>query len=532
MITWFSTGALRAGGAGLLLGALGLLAAGGARAEEAAAPSAKAREKKDLSEARLASARAAAGAGRAAEARALFGEALAAGLAADGQASADAAAPRPASVVSIANEQPDERAVEATPAPPDSAPVPAAAPPVAAAPEAPGDADARRRQELARETAEREDARREAERAATPAGVPVVAAQPSAPPGRAPAAFQAGVRLSPLAKDATGAQHLSAGLAFGWVAIATPGGRGSVVLDLESSRWQPGRNDRTDRAQVAFYGLGFDWTVPFASGGTGLFVGAEVAGGVLQSSTMTTAEVHNDGVLQVMPHVGGAVAYRGVGLFADAGWRFQLLADDQSGQARVGGVVVQGGLRLDMERGEVTGARAFDLGYTARFISPNGSRIWSRYGGVFGAASGPLVAHEVDVTTNAFLPAALHMDQGLALTYVGAGQDGGGGALTMLGLGWLGTWHAFATHQLFDPFVGLRLGFVYISNDDAGPTGTFQYTKQVGLTASGMAGLDVAMLRRVALRAGVAYDAVGYANNKSNASLSGYAVLAGVVVRP
>jgi hypothetical protein len=531
MITWFSAGVLRARGAAVLLG---LLAAGAARAEEAPAPppSAKVREKKDLSESRLAAARAAAGAGRAADARAGFGDALAAGLAAQAQALAEVEAPRPASVVSLANEQPaEERAAEAPPAAPAEA-VPAPAP-AANEREAPGEADAKI-QALAREIAEREardKAQRDAEREAALAGVPVIAAPAPAPPAAPPAAFQVGARFFPLAKDASGAEHLAAGIAFTWLTMATSRGRGSIVVDLESSRWQPGRDDRMDRAQVAFYGLGFDWTVPFASHGTGVFVGAEAAGGVLQTSTALSPDVHNDGVLQLMPHAGAAVAYRGVGVFADAGWRFQLLADEASGHARAGGVLLQGGLRVEMERGDARDTRAFDLGYTARFISPNGSRIWSHYGGVFGATSGPLVAHELDVTTSAYLPAALHMDQGVALTYVGAGQDGGGGALTMVGLGWLGTWHAFATRQLLDPFVGLRLGFVYISNDDAGPTGTFQFTKQIGLVASGMAGLDVALLRRVALRLGVAYDAVAYANNKADASLSGYAALAGVVVR-
>ena len=97
------------------------------------------------------------------------------------------------------------------------------------------------------------------------------------------------------------------------------------------------------------------------------------------------------------------------------------------------------------------------------------------------------------------------MEQGLALTYLGAGQDGGGAALSMVGIGWLGTWHAFATRQLFNPYLGLRLGVVVISSGDAT---TFEYKRQAAFFASGMAGVDVSVLRRLALRLGVAYDAV------------------------
>ena len=130
------------------------------------------------------------------------------------------------------------------------------------------------------------------------------------------------------------------------------------------------------------------------------------------------------------------------------------------------------------------------------------------------------------MTTNAYLPR--HADHGLALTYLGADQTGGGAPLHVVGLGYLGTWHAFATRQLFNPYAGLRLGLAYISNGDAS---TFDHTKQLGGVAAAMAGVDVGVHRRAALRLGVAYEAVTYANDVANASLSGYAVEAGVIVR-
>jgi hypothetical protein len=523
MITWFSAGRplVRRAAFAAMLGALGL-GAGAARAEEPA-PSAKAREKLELSEARLAAARAAAAAGKAADARALYGQALAARLAAEAQVLAEREAPRPTSVVSPANEQAAEEVAAPAPEPDAEA--------ARARQEAEERAARERAESAAREEARKEEERRaEAERAAALSPVPTVITIPAVElPRPPPAVFQAGLRFVPRVQDATGADHAAAGLAFTWLTRATPYGRASAVVDLESTRWQPGRGDTTDRAQVAFYGLGLDWTVPFATHGTGLFVGAEAAAGVLQTSRMTTPTVGTDGVLLLTPHVGGAVAYRGVGLFVDAGWRFQLLADAAaSGQAKQDGLVLQGGLRVEMPRGETSDGRAFSLGYTARFYSPNGSRVWNRYGGLFNADAGPLVGHELALTTGAGLPRALHLDYGVALNYLGASQDGGGAALSMLGLGALATWHAFATHQLLNPYGGVRVGFAYISSDDAT---TFQYKRQVSPVFSFGAGLDVAVLRRVALRLGVAYDVVDNANAVDNASLSGYAVEAGLAVR-
>ena len=429
-------------------------------------------------------------------------------------------------MTSLANEQPAEEA----PAAP-IADAEAAAEAQRAAEKERAEASARERKQRNqrnREEALREEARQQSLREAQPeAPLVVVALLPLAP--SPPLEFEVGVRSALMAKAPDGSKHVGTGLVFTWLTFATPGGRGSVVVDLESTRRVSGRNDTMDRGQVGFYGLGFDWTLPFASHGTGLYVGAEAAGGVLQSSTAMTTNVATEGVLQLMPHVGGAVSYRGFGLFADAGWRFQLLADSAtSGQASAGGLVLQGGLRVEMAPSATRETSDFNLGYAARLYSPNGSRVYTRYGGVFGADSGPLVAHELLLTTSAYLPRALHMDQGLALTYLGADQDGGGTALTMLGIGWLGTWHAFATRQLFNPYLGLRLGVVAISTGDAT---TFEYKTQAAFVASGMAGVDVAVLRRLALRLGVAYDAVNNSNNKDNASLSGYAVEAGVIVR-
>jgi hypothetical protein len=543
MITRFSVVALCARLATLALAfAFVQAGAGGrpARADEPAPPapeapkSDKARAKQELSEARLAAARAAAGSGKkGVDARALYGQALAAGLAAVGQAAADAEAPRPSSTTSVANEQPggDE-------------PAAAPEPPVAAAPEDEAAARARAAQEqeqkqenaerVARERADAAAAetkrREEAEalrRAAAPVAAPVVVAV--APPPRAPSpplAFQIGERSAFAAKDSAGGHHVSGGLVFTWLTFATTRGRGTVVVDLESTRFRAGRNDTMDRAQVAFDGLGFDWTVPFASRGTGLFVGAEAAAGVLQSSTAMSSVVQTDSVLQLMPHVGGAVSLGAVGLFADAGWRFAVLAG--SGAGSVGGLVAQGGLRVEMNPGEAPAPGAFEVGYAARFYAPNGSAIYKNYGGLPGSSgSGPLLEHELFVTTKAGLPA--RADAGLAVTYLGADRADSGAGLHVAGLGVLGTWHAFATHQLVNPYLGLRLGVEYISNQDSA---TFEYAKQVGLLGAGAAGIDVGLHRRVALRLGVAYDVVAYSTNQPNASLSGYAVEAGVLVRP
>ena len=520
MITWFSAAAFRPSA---LLGlALAALAALPARADEPpSAPavrlSAKAREKRRAAEAHLAAARAAAGAGKAADARALYGQALAAALAAYGQEAADGGAPRPTSVTSLANAQPREELETATEAPTE-APVETsaeaqAAPPPEAAPD--------------EETAT-EAPRRTAPPARAPVAVaraPLARVAPAAAGAAAAPVFQVGLRGTLSATDPAGGHHLGGGLVFTWLTFPIARGRGAAVVDLESTRWRPGRADTTDRAQVAFYGLGFDWTFPFASGGTGLFLGAEVAAGVLQGSTMTTPAVQTSGALELMPHVGGALAHRGFGLFADAGWRVQLLSSAALGKASEGGLVVQGGLRVEMPTGGES--HAFDLGYTARVYAPNGSSVYGRYGGLpLARGAGPLLEHELRLTTNAYLPR--HVDHGLALTYLGADQIGGGAGLHVVGLGYLGTWHAFATRQLFNPYAGLRLGLAYIWNGDAS---TFDHARQVGGVAAAMAGVDVAVHRRAALRLGVAYQAVTYANDVANASLSGYAVEAGVIVR-
>jgi hypothetical protein len=524
MITWFSAGVPRARRKALTVGIVWLLS-GAARAEEVPAPKGQDRQadKQALVESRLAAGRAKAGAGRAAEASALYGQTLAAALGGMAEAYALAPAPRPTSVVSPANEQPAlEAEAPAAPAEDEAAARRAA--------EEQAAREAAERQAAAREAATRQEAQRreEASRAALAAAVPVLVAPAPAPPApERPLAFQIGYRSAIAARDPGDGKHASSGLVFTWLTVTSAHGRGAVVVDLESTRLQAGRNDQSDRAQAAFYGLGFDWTVPFASHGTGAFVGAEAVAGVLQSSTMSTPTVGKDGVLQVMPHAGAAVAYRGFGLFADAGWRFQLLADEAtSGKASVGGLVVQGGLRVEMEPGAARSTPSLDVGYVARLYSPNGSRVYGRYG--LGDGTGPLYQSEVVVSTNALVPRVLHMDNGLAVTYVGAGQAGGGPGLHMAGLGWIATFHAFATHQLFNPYAGVRLGFLYISNDDSS---TFQYAKQVGLVASGLAGVDVGLHRRVALRLGVAYDGVAYANNVADASLSGYAAEAGLLIK-
>jgi hypothetical protein len=481
-------------------------------------------------EARLTAARAAAGAGRVAEARALYGQALAAGLVEHAQALLDAGEPRPTSVTSLANEQPDE--LPEAPAVPE------------AAPRANEELEAQAREAAEREAAEkhnealiaRERAAREEEarwRAAEAArAAAVVVAAPAPLTLEPPAVFQVGLRAGLSATDPDGGKHRGAGLMFTWLTFATPRGRGAVVVDLESTRFRAGRDDTMSRGQVAFYGLGFDWTLPLATRGTGLFLGAEATAGVLQGSTTTSSIVQSGGVVQVMPHAGVGVAYQGVGLFADAGWRVQVLRP--AGSASESGLVLQGGLRVEMAAGDARAPSgfdrgSFDLGYAARIYAPNGSNVYRRYGGLpFASGTGPMLGHELTLTTGAYLPR--HADHGLSFTYLGADLAGGGAGLHILGLGYVATWHAFATRQLFNPYVGLRLGLDYISSGDKTST-TFSYAAQVGAVASGSAGVDVGIDRRVALRLGVAYDAVAYANRVPNGSLSGYAALAGLIVR-
>jgi len=544
MITWFSAmAAPRARHAALGLVCVGALLALSSRAARA-------------DEARLTAARAAAGAGRVAEARALYGQALAAGLVEHAQALVDAGEPRPTSVTSLANEQSDE--LPEAPAAPEAAPranapradAPRADAPRADAPRASDDeVAAQAREAAAREAAEREAAAKhnetllareraareeearwravEAARAAT-----VVAASPALPAPEPPAVFQAGLRAGLSATDPDGGKHRGAGLMFTWLTFATPRGRGAVVVDLESTRFRAGRDDTMNRGQVAFYGLGFDWTLPLARNGTGVFLGAEATAGVLQGSTKTSSIVQSGGVVQVMPHAGAGVAYRGVGLFADAGWRVQVLSP--AGSASESGLVLQGGLRVEMAAGDARAPTgfdrgSFDLGYAARVYAPNGSNVYSRYGGLpFASGTGPMLGHELTLTTGAHLPR--HADHGLSLTYLGADRAGGGAGLNVVGLGYVATWHAFAARQLLNPYVGLRLGLDYISSGDKTST-TFSYAAQVGAVASGSAGVDVAVARQVAVRLGVSYDAVAYANRVPNGSLSGYAALAGLIVR-
>jgi hypothetical protein len=334
-----------------------------------------------------------------------------------------------------------------------------------------------------------------------------------------------GFRSALTATDPTGDHHLGGGLMFTWLAYASKHSRAALVLDLESTRWTSGRGDMTNRNQAAFYGLGFDWTMPIAFKGTGLFLGAEATYGVLQSSVMTSTAVNTDWVLQLMPHAGVGVAFHGVGLFADAGWRFQVFKDDStSHSAGVDGLVVQGGVRVDMNEGRDVES-TWNIGYTARAFTPNGRNVYSRYGGLpLTSGAGPLLGHEFTLTG---IGRGGSIEQGAAFIYTGADDSGGGAALKMMELSYVLTWHAFDTHQVFNPYLGTRLGFSKVSGDAAilGSDSSYLFV------AAALAGIDISLGQSFAIRGGVAYDGMLGDDFTGDSAVSGYALEAGLLFR-
>ena len=472
----------------------------------------KTADKHRLAVARLAAARVAAGAGRVAEARGLYDAALGAALL----------------TLPIEREVPDDTSADAsatpttTEAPPPAAPAePTPAEAEAAAGRARAEAEAARAEE-AKEAVKQEEERRSV--APSPAAPVVVVASAPPPAPAPPLAFQVGIRTASSAKDVSGVHHPDdAGLMFTWLTFAEPYSRAAVVVDLESTRWRSAREDTMNRGATAFYGLGLDWSVPLVSRGNGLVLGAEVMGGLLQS---TAGDAVSDGlVAQLMPHAGVISTLGNVGVFLDAGWRFQLLRESSLGQASEAGFVFQGGLRVEMRERE-SPPLGLDVGYSARFYAPNGSNIYTRYGGLpLTSSKGPLLGHELTLTTGERAPPGAQ--HGLAVTYLGSAR-GSGPSLEMIGLGYVFTQHAFRTRQLLNPYLGAQLGAVLIVSDDPA---TFSGKSELGVVGTRRAGLDVDVARRVLLRAGFSYDAVGYTNDVANGSLSGYAVEAGAIIR-
>jgi hypothetical protein len=471
----------------------------------------KTEDKQTLAEARLAAAREAAGAGRAADARGLYEGALGAALLTLPVGSPPEEPAADEGVAPVAAPAPGEDTAAAEAAAAERARVAAEA------------AEAAKQQQVARD----EEARRAAA-APPPAPVVIAPAAPlvvARPASRAPLAFSAGLRSTGAAKDSGGGKHVDAGVMFTWLTFARSWSRVALVVDLESTRWRSAREDATSRGATALYGLGVDWSVPLSLGALSLVGGAELLGGVLQSSADNSPLV-NDGLsLQLMPHVGAQVMFREVGVFLDGGWRFQLAESSSVGQASEGGAVVQGGLRFEMEEG-APAPRGYDVGYTVRFYAPNGSNVYARYGGLPATNStGPLLGHEATLTTNEGLPTGA--EHGVALTYIGSDRASGP-SLTVIELGYLLTWHAFKTRQILNPYLGAQVGVAYIKSDDAT---TFSSASLFGAVGVLRAGLDVAVARRVRLRAGFAYDAVADSNDVSNSSLSGYSVEAGAIIR-
>ncbi len=385
----------------------------------------------------------------------------------------------------------------------------------------------------------KEEAKKKEEKAAEkPKEEPVVTATPDAVVTKATGTtasdegeptFEVGLRSALFAKDQAGDHHVGKGLMFTWMAYASRHSRLALLLDLESTRLTTGRADGSNRNQTGFYGMGVDWTLPIAFHGTGLFVGAEATYGVLQSSlaaTSTVAEsLTTDWVLQLMPHAGAGFAFRGVGLFADAGWRFQLFKNDSSKSASVGGLVLQGGVRVDMAEGSERD-KTFDIGYTARAYAPNGSAAYKRYGGLpFTSGGGPLLGHELTLMGNSNKSPSF--EQGVAFIYMGADGTSGASALKLYELSYVATFHAFATQQFFNPYLGFRLGFDVIKGDAS----VIGKASQTGFVGAAMAGIDFNFGETLVLRGGFAYDGVYTGDSTGNGSLSGYAVEAGVIFR-
>jgi hypothetical protein len=370
------------------------------------------------------------------------------------------------------------------------------------------------------------------------------AAPPPAPPKKEPEAviakdsgttssneyvptFEVGLRSALRAADPNDNHHLGGGFMFTWQAYANRHLRLATVFDLESTRWTSGRNDASNRDQVAYYGAGIDVTVPIAFNGTGLFLGAEATYGLLQSSTAASTGVARDFVLQLMPHAGVGLAWRGVGLFADAGWRLQFLRDDKtSGKAGVDGLVLQGGVRIDMADNRDRSS-TWDVGYLARIYTPNGSAIYKGFGGlplVGGSSGGALLGHELTIMGHGH---GARWDHGLSVLYMGNGENGGSGSLKVYEVSYGVFWHAFETEQVLNPYLGGRVGFDYISV----ATGDAKANGKAGWAGALSAGLDLNLGDTFVVRGGFSYDGHANDNSTGDGTLSGYAVEAGLVVR-
>ena len=321
--------------------------------------------------------------------------------------------------------------------------------------------------------------------------------------------FMASGRLSSLSYN--GDKSASLGVLLSHTAKRWGHHRLSVLLDFESTRVLAGRSLDASTSRAAFYGAGADYTVPLAFGGTGLFLGAEAMLGLSQGQRGTSA-IATGYALTVAPHAGLALAYKGIGLTADLGYRFAFGGGDGVG---LGGFFLQAGIRKETASNEPSRHGAFELGYTAHLFVPNSAGL-ANYQTLGFVGGGATLQHTVTLLSQGGM-----LRNGAWISYGSANGSIAGTKMTRAEASWAFILNAFDTEDLFNPYVGLRIGLLAAK---AGADGeAFNY----GLLGAPMAGLDLQLFKGFVVGIGASYDA----STGSSSHFDGYAIDASATLR-
>ena len=326
--------------------------------------------------------------------------------------------------------------------------------------------------------------------------------------------FNASLRLSRPSPSGNSSNML--GLVLTHFAERTGRTRWSVLLDLESTRALASRQNGTN---AAWYAVGGDFTVPIDIGGTGIFLGGEALAGIAQAQQQGVLKVQTGYGVALAPHAGIALAFHGVGITADLGYRIPLLVGDASGDA-VGlrGFYLQAGLRTETIARSDSSSGRWILGYTAHMLVPNGGTAASRFHTTTLIGGGALLENALTLLKN-----SNSTTTGLWVSY--GHHSGGNDSITRTEAAWVYLWNAFGPDDLFNPYLGGRLGLVSYSGDQFFGSGL-----HAGVLGALMAGIDLQLARAFVVRIGGSYDASSVPLSSSN-DLAGYAVDAGIQVR-
>jgi superkiller protein 3 len=324
--------------------------------------------------------------------------------------------------------------------------------------------------------------------------------------------FMASARLSSLTYN--GDKNASLGVLLSHTAKRWGHNRLSVLLDFESTRVVAGRSLDQNTSRAAFYGAGADYTVPIAFGGTGLFLGAEAMLGLAQGQR-GAQPITTGYALTVAPHAGLALAYKGVGLTADLGYRFAFGGGDGIG---LGGFFLQAGVRRETPSNEPSRHGAFELGYTAHLFVPNNSAL-ANYGSIGFVGGGAALQH-----TLTLLSQGGSLRNGAWLSYGASNGTIDGTKMTRAEASWAFILNAFDTEDLFNLYIGLRLGVL------GAKAGSSDAEFKWGVLGAPMAGLDLQLFKGFVVGVGASYDA-STAKTSSDASFDGYAIDASATLR-